>query len=289
MSNISVYGRHCSIPESKQYQDRSSIEPQSQQQLSNRPPDYLINSNCTSEESAEAVKPICASETEGDNAVTDPHLQCAAPQPSYLLALPIELRLRILHFALPYSRPDDIYRYIWHFASTSILRTCHQLHEEGTTVLYSSNTFQIQVLPGKQLNKVRSASTGVVSVLTVDFKLWFYEHYWDLVPTYRCFLEPIPMRLEDLRLIRRWEIHISRIYPYMKTKDCYDPFKVALVVQDHVLSLLNGILQGIQDSRKVRVRWSGAACEVHSDKHRETILKPLRDKGTEVEEVFDLW
>lgn len=286
MSSIPVYGQDCSIPDSKQYQDRSSVEPQSQQQLSSRPPDCLINSNCTTEESEEADKPICASGTESNNAVTDPHLQCAAPQPSRLLALPIELRRQILHLVLPFGRHRGLNGSLWHLGDTSLLRTCHQLHEEGTFVLYSSNIFQLRVRPGDYTPVV----TSRVDLAPIEkFSLWFFSQPRTDIHILREFFEPLPMRLEDVWLIRRWEIYIFGIYPYMKINDCYDPFKVALVLRDRLQNLVNGILQGRQDLKMVRIVWETEECEVHSDEHRETMLKPLRDKGMAVEEVFDLW
>ena len=97
------------------------------------------------------------------------------------------------------------------------------------------------------------------------------------------------MRPKDLRLIRRLDIVVSSIDRYAKSPDCNDPFKLALVVQGRVLELLNGLLRGVQHLKKVRLRWKGKECEEHSDQHREIILKPLRDKAMEVEEVFELW
>ena len=173
MSSFSLSNRDSTIRQLERPSRPSSIEPQSQHQLPTCPSSRLANSRCAKHGSTVVVKPLCPTESGIDNAVIDAQTRCAAPRHSRLLALPVEVRSQIIHLILPYSCPDEIYGYIWHFGSTSILRTCHQLHEEGTTVLYSSNTFQVRVAPGEQSDGVRLASITVVSVLTVDFSSGF--------------------------------------------------------------------------------------------------------------------
>lgn len=160
MSSFSLYSRDRSVPELEQPQSPSSIEPQSQQQLRTRLPNHLASPKCTTDQSAIAIKPFCPSELASGSAAISADTPRAAPHVSRLLSLPLELRQRILFFVLPYSRPDDKYGAIWRLGDTSILRTCRQFHEESTSLLYSSNTFTINVKRGYSLRCARSQVEG---------------------------------------------------------------------------------------------------------------------------------
>ena len=63
------------------------------------------------------------------------------PSSSRLLTLPWEIRQEILQLALPHPDADwiDCGEPLWYLGSTDVLRTCQQLHVEGTTLLYSVN------------------------------------------------------------------------------------------------------------------------------------------------------
>ena len=283
MSSISIHGDESSIQRLKWPQHPPSIEPESQQQPSSRLPNLVASPDCTTERSAVAIKPLRPSEPGIGNAVIEAQTQCPASRPSRLLALPAELRQRILISVLPYTSPNDNYSPIWQPGDTSVLRTCHRLHEEGTFILYSSNTFQVR---GHDILLVPQTSDPTP---IADFSLWFYHGFRNgSVHTLRKFYKPLPMRPEDVWLVRRWEINILGIDYYKSINDGCDPFKLGLVIQNRVQNLLNGLLQGQQHLKTLRIRWEGGECEARSAQHRDTILKPLRDTGMAIEEVFGL-
>lgn len=72
------------------------------------------------------------------------------PSSSRLLTLPWEIRQKILQLALPYTDPDwfDNGEPLWYLGSTDVLRTCQQLHVEGTTVFYFLNPLYMVMSPG---------------------------------------------------------------------------------------------------------------------------------------------
>ena len=87
------------------------------------------------------------------------------------LALPLEVRLRIYHFALvrdpqiiPHCRPAANPP-----VTPSILRTCKQIHSEASPVLYSTNSFLIcepeQVL--KWFNQIDRINIGLLKSIRI--------------------------------------------------------------------------------------------------------------------------
>lgn len=64
----------------------------------------------------------------------------------HLLSIPTELRVLILSYILPRtSRVTTRRPNVWIRGSTSILRTCKQLHVEGVEIIYSRSPFAIDV------------------------------------------------------------------------------------------------------------------------------------------------
>ena len=294
MSSISLCSQESSTLESEPPQRMAAIEPQSLQQIPIRLPNHLASGECTTDGSMVAVKPLCSSDSGIDNAVIDTQTQCAAPGPSRFLALPIELRRLNLSSVLPYSWSDDKFGTVWQSGDTSVLRTCHQLHEEGTSVLYTSNAFQLRLTTKWGEHSTELPHT-VDKAPTLDASMYFCcVSQNGRAHIFRQFLEPFPMRPEGVSLIRRWEIYIYGMYHYMRINGCQDPFTLASMLRDRMQYLVSSRLQGGQDLKMVRViwecqRWDIQRSEAYNDEHRETILKPLCDKGMAVEEVIDLW
>ena len=288
MSSSSLYSQDSFIPESERPQNMASIKPHSQQQLASHPPYHLASPNCATNASAMTVKPLCPSESGVGNAVIDPQTQTAAPRPSRLLALPVELRRRILFFVLPYSRSDDKYGTLWQLGDTSVLRTCRQFHDEGTSVLYLSNSFTIIVQQRCSPAAVRSVSSAWDPALTNGLPMWFYHSRVDGSVAMLYFHEPFPMRPEDVWLIRRWNIHIAEMDDYSGDGTPH-AVKMGLLLQDRVLGLVDRILQGRQDLKILRVKWQGGydtAANSNLEQYRKTLLEPLADKAMAIEEEF---
>lgn len=61
------------------------------------------------------------------------------------LRLPFELRKQILDLVLPSSFAEGYKGWVWQKGNTAILSTCQQIHQEGTRIIYSSNTFVISI------------------------------------------------------------------------------------------------------------------------------------------------
>jgi len=72
---------------------------------------------------------------------------------SHFLKLPPELRRHIYSFALPYTiksikanaPPGQHPTVLWIRSSTALLRICHLIHDECADLLYSTNTFVIDI------------------------------------------------------------------------------------------------------------------------------------------------
>lgn len=62
-----------------------------------------------------------------------------------LLELPLENRQQSLHIVLPQTFIHPSRGPLWELGSTALFRTCQQLHVEGTSILYSTNTFVIRI------------------------------------------------------------------------------------------------------------------------------------------------
>ena len=62
----------------------------------------------------------------------------ASQQTSPLLFIAPEIRTMILKLALLFTYTDENGENVWQLGSTALLRTCRQLHAEGTQILYAN-------------------------------------------------------------------------------------------------------------------------------------------------------
>ena len=225
------------------------------------------------------------------------------PSSSRLLTLPWEIRQEILQRALPYSSyAGDIESHgvYWCLRSTNVLRTCRQLHVEGTTVLYSLNSFHLVIwteLPAeyqleepflgfyvwKDCPKCGKEDPICEDCLS-DPKLGSPRRQ----------MSPERLGMANIMLVRDWvlEIDINVDYDILQNYySCLFEAPRAEEIKDLVRQVAKTYLSQVRRLRKLRVLWSLSFHKVaaHPDcvKFREEAIQRLKGLGVPIEEILD--
>ena len=221
----------------------------------------------------------------------------ANPSSPRLLTLPWEIRQQILQRALPSSFilcEKEVY---WHLGCTDILRTCHQLHVEGTKVLYSLNPFCL-VIP----TSLEHHSTELF------FGFWGCIHRQEFIKVdrsceaqciwvERCtYSKLLPGRLgmANTMLVRDWLLKIDIDADRELHQDSHGNLyglPKAEEIQDLVNQVTETYLSQVRLLRKVTVVWvypyRGYAAHPECVKFMEEVIKPLKGLGVPIEEIVD--
>ena len=188
-----------------------------------------------------------------------------------LLDLPPENRRQILGLVMPYT----IYKKFWgaHWwisGNTALLRTCQQLHSEGSSILYSTNTFAIEL----SLDRCP------------QFIKWSSRHGTREFPMLSCF------RRNDLQRIRKIELGISSfdVDIGLGKYNITNMGGLALGLREEARKLVQALSQQRDTLRLARVLWNKRDAETDMEQHRNTVLLPLKEAGFQVEEVqLGIW
>ena len=201
---------------------------------------------------------------------------------------------------MPYSITDSWDETYWFSGSTEVLRTCHQLHSEERTLLYSLNPFYLIIHP-------RASTTGGFEDQYDDVSLHFQQ--WNVVcpnckddddsweacwkngthPS-RWLLDTLfPLkRLEkaDVISVRDW---VLKIYGHKDSlSDAIDTSDLR-EIQDYVSHVAEKYLSQGRRLRKVTVLWGdylldGEESDPEYMGSREAAVKPLKSLGVPIEE-----
>lgn len=248
------------------------------------------------------MNPACSTVSTTADALRNTTLS-TNPSSSRLLTLPWEIRQEILKLALPYIFEDwnEDDEPVWCLGSTDVLRTCQQLHVEGTTVLYSLNhlclVISTDISPenkcidpylsfsclkrcpnclddDKSREKCRSDQTHAVEFL--DRRL-----------------SPESLGMANIILARDWmlEIHEDTDNEVWVDDDgSLHGLWNAEKTQDLVNEVVERYLSQARRLRKVTVVWywdfDEYAAHPKCVGFREATLKSLKDLGVSIKEIF---
>lgn len=210
------------------------------------------------------------------------------PSSSRLLALPTEIRREILRLALPFSCANK-YRdgeFYWHLGSTAVLRSCHQLHVEGTSIMYSLNPLNLSILVGKLALFIKYITPGMVKTIGQD-GLEQHEHKVAADEQFGLSkrIPPTELGKANITFMQHWSVDI---HAFDSPKNQLPTYVRAL--QARVAEAAMKYLCQARRLRKVTVRWTrhcvpGNSLLCHED--MATILESLTDLGVPIEEFFD--
>lgn len=224
-----------------------------------------------------------------------PELTAARLTPTCrLFNIPFEIRRLILEFALPYATNDAQFGYVWYLGSTSVLQTCHQLHYEGTRVMYSANPL-ISILDiDKSQNLLCARYLHPSSKPFPEYEDLVdcsFNHCRDILNWTRIYerkVSPETLGARNMALMRHWVLEIvgcNDLVGEMRY-GTWDVARLTEMIRVLVQEAVMGLLSRAEKICKVTVQWKGTAPDSYTNRleNQKRILEPLRLLGISVEE-----
>ncbi|MDI1489146.1 MAG: hypothetical protein OHK93_008424 [Ramalina farinacea] len=183
-----------------------------------------------------------------------------------LLDLPAENRRQILGLVLPHTVIDRWWGPLWEHGNTALLRTCQQLHTEATSILYSTNTFVIQIslhrCPQFIKRPPRCEEDRSFSILST-------------------------FRQQDLQLIRKIELEVTGfdVDVGLGKYNIMNMGGLALGLQEEARRLVQALSQQQCSTVKVvKMVWTSRDAQTDMRQHRKTVMLALQEAGVRIEE-----
>ena len=198
----------------------------------------------------------------------------ASQQTSPFLFIAPEIRNMILKWALPSTYTDENGENVWQLGGTSLLRTCRQLHAEGTSILYA-NPFNFTL------------DTAISDTIYIRYIHSMYKSgkEWSILKKKVSLANMAP---RNVALMRHWIMDIvgwgySPHHSYWWLKREVD---FIWWFAEHVEEALKGPLQQIKGVKKVTVKWKGECpgSEIVKLRYRAWILLPFELNRVAIEE-----
>ena len=183
-----------------------------------------------------------------------------------LLDLPPEVRRQILGLVLPQTYIHRWWGPFWKNGNTALLRTCQQLQAEGTSILYSTNTFVIQISLHRCPQFLKRTSQ----------------------PEHDCSFSILSaFRQQDLQSIRKIDLEVTGfdVDVGLGKYNIMNMGGLALGLQEEVRKLLQTLSQRGAIVRVGTVVWTNRDAQEDMEQHRKTVLSPLRKAGVQIEEL----
>ena len=183
-----------------------------------------------------------------------------------LLDLPAENRRQILGLVLPHTVMSGWWGHLWVHGNTALLRTCQQLHAEATSILYSTNTFVIQI----SLHRCPQ----------------FIKRPWRCGDG-RSFPILSAFRGQDLQLIRKIELEVTSfdVDVGLGKYNIMNMGGVALGLQEEARRLVQALSQQQCSTVKVvKMVWTSRDAQTDMRQHRKTVMLALQEVGVRIVE-----
>lgn len=180
----------------------------------------------------------------------------------------------ILELGLPSTYTDENGENVWQLGSTSLLRTCRQLHAEGTSILYA-NPFNFTL------------DTGISDTIYIRYVHSGYKSRkgWSILE------KKVPlasMAPRNVALMRHWVMEIMGWGKFPNVRFWWFRREVEFIwwFAERVEEVLKGPLQQIKGVKKVTVKWIGECpgSEIVKHRYRAWILLPFELNRIAIEE-----
>lgn len=180
--------------------------------------------------------------------------------------LPAENRRQILGLVLPHTVTHRWWGPLWVNGNTALLRTCQQLHAEATSILYSTNTFVIQI----SLHRCPQ----------------FIKRPWRCSDD-RSFFILSAFRQQDLQLIRKIELEVTSfdVDVGLGKYNIQNMGGLALGLQEETRKLVQALSQQQCSTVKVvKMVWTSRDAQTDMRQHRKTVMLALQEAGIRIVE-----